>query len=383
MNNSNLFRILIEDKTLKAVKEVEFSEFNFKGRCDIQEWVESNPNVLGENLLIIGKDITETRERPELIAIDTKGNIVIIELKRDDSWYQLEWHAIRQATYLSMFSTSDIVNLFEEHLNGNNTNEGEVDQLTVKQKILEFIDEDSFDNLNKKQRLILVSHRFAKEVTSVVNWLIEKYQMDIKCIQMIPYYDKDKNTFYMLSNIILPVPGIKDIIIKADDRKFAGLGTGRAIKKDDEVTRFCNEIYDSMKNDLGELLPSKRSRWAGMCTDFRYFHLWYDGNKLWDSWGMSYRIWLYPESAQENDAVRVIFEINKRHLLNNGIDESNLNELEGYLKDYSQKHDFKFYSKDVARGIETTVGYDAEMIRKSLTNLIAGTYVKVKEAIER
>lgn len=55
MKNSNLYRIHPDEKILQAVQEIDFAEFNFKERYDIQEWVESMPDVLGEELLIIGK----------------------------------------------------------------------------------------------------------------------------------------------------------------------------------------------------------------------------------------------------------------------------------------------------------------------------------------
>ena len=120
MGSNNLYRIITDDKTLKSIKEIEFGDFDFKERYDIQEWVESNPQILGEELLIISKDLTffdETKERPDLIAIDANGNIVIIELKRDDSGSNLEWQAIKYASYLSKFSLNDILNLYEKYLN--------------------------------------------------------------------------------------------------------------------------------------------------------------------------------------------------------------------------------------------------------------------------
>ena len=51
MSTNNLYRIITDNKTLKSIKEIEFSDFNFKERYDIQEWVESNPNILGENFI--------------------------------------------------------------------------------------------------------------------------------------------------------------------------------------------------------------------------------------------------------------------------------------------------------------------------------------------
>jgi len=53
MASNNLFRIIPDQKTLKAVKEVDFIDFNIKERYDIQEWIIAPPEILAEDLLII------------------------------------------------------------------------------------------------------------------------------------------------------------------------------------------------------------------------------------------------------------------------------------------------------------------------------------------
>ncbi|WP_371367627.1 hypothetical protein SRRS_14930 [Sporomusa rhizae] len=70
------------------IHETEFSIEGFKERYDIQEWIADNPNILGEELFIIAKEFNEfdkTRERTDLLALDREGNLVVIELKRDDT----------------------------------------------------------------------------------------------------------------------------------------------------------------------------------------------------------------------------------------------------------------------------------------------------------
>ena len=48
----------------------------------------ANPRILWDDLLIIGKEFSgfdRTNERLELLAVDSAGRLVVIELKRDDS----------------------------------------------------------------------------------------------------------------------------------------------------------------------------------------------------------------------------------------------------------------------------------------------------------
>ncbi len=382
MSSYNLYRIITDEKTLKSIKEIEFGDFGFKERYDIQEWVESNPQILGEDLMIISKDLTffnDTKERPDLVAIDTNGNVVIIELKRDDSGSNVEWQAIKYASYLSKFTLNDILNLFEKYLTKYYP-ESEESEQTIHQKILDFIDEDSLDELNKKQRVILASHRFAKEVTSAVNWLIETYLMDIKCVQLIPFHDKDKGAYYIQSNTILPVPGVDELIISASEKKISSSGAVGPVKKNDRITQDCNDIYETLRIKLGVEAPDKRSRWAGIGNKMRYFHMWYS-KPYWDNWGMSYRIWFYADHPTYGNGVTVMFECSKKHLLNNGMDESTFVELLKYMKSLSTDLDGQYKTKNETHSIESVLDFDKEKIADKMKQLIQMSTENIEKII--
>ena len=83
-----LFRIDPSTHESEEVQEVDFTHLGFRERRNIQEWIAANPGILGEELLIIGKEFSgfdRTNERLDLLAVDVDGRLVVIELKRDDS----------------------------------------------------------------------------------------------------------------------------------------------------------------------------------------------------------------------------------------------------------------------------------------------------------
>ncbi|MFH1051067.1 MAG: hypothetical protein V1779_09105 [bacterium] len=393
MKSSNLYKIHENEKVLQALKEIEFSEFSFKERYDIQEWVESTPEILGEELLIIGKEFSQfdkTKERPDLIAIDSDSNIVIIELKRDDSGTSVEWQAIKYASYFSKFTLNDILNTFFTYKNKSNKISKE-NISNLEQEILEFIEKETLHDLNKKQRIILVSHRFAKEVTSAVNWLINNYNMDIKCVQLIPYYDVDIKTFYIESNTILPLPGLDEIIIRAGGNNSHLKNLTGPVKKDDEVTDFFNNINEDLKNSKidNKLIPDKISRWAGVSNTFRYFHFWYS-DELWANWDLSYKIWLYNELEKDvnrKNKFGIYFMVNKKHLLLNAIPESLIKEIEEYLK--NQKIGYKYVTDKNNIYIEKIIENKSlsndtkELILNELLKLIRSTKKDFDEIIKK
>lgn len=134
--------------------------------------------MLGEKLLVIGKELVlPSGKRLDLLAIDKQGSLAVIELKREDSGSNVEWQAIKYASYCSSFSQDEIYKYFAEYL-GTDADAAQV-------KIEEFINCEPED-LNQKQRIILVSKEFHSEVISAVLWLRES-EINIECIRLTPH----------------------------------------------------------------------------------------------------------------------------------------------------------------------------------------------------
>ena len=79
-----LFRVNAESKHTTQIGEVDFGLLGLKERRHIQEWVADHPVILGEELMIIGKEFSgfdKTNERLDLLGVDKDGKLVVIELK--------------------------------------------------------------------------------------------------------------------------------------------------------------------------------------------------------------------------------------------------------------------------------------------------------------
>ena len=96
---------------------MDFARLGLQERRDIQEWVADNPGILGDELLIIGKEFSgfdRTNERLDLLAVDFTGRLVVVELKRDDSGADAHWQAIKYASYLKRASADTIIRVAAE-----------------------------------------------------------------------------------------------------------------------------------------------------------------------------------------------------------------------------------------------------------------------------
>ena len=300
-----MFRINPDNRESEKITEVEFSRLGLQERRDIQEWIAANPGILGDDLLIIGKEFSgfdRTNERQDLMAVDRDGNLVVIELKRDDTGTDAHWQAIKYASYLSRATDDFIIGMLADHLQTSLDDAGE--------RLLQHLDADDFNDLNRNQRIILASHRFAPEVTSAVLWINEKMMVDnlITCIQLIPYQDPTNGALYLQASTIIPLPGADKYTIKVGDTlpKAGAASSGsfgdklRATfqrNRDDEISRFLRQVGRQATDGLtADVMPDKRSRWAGGGESHRYYHFWYS-RLPWSNYGFSYRVNLYAEDS--------------------------------------------------------------------------------------
>ena len=72
---------VVEGK-LEEVPESDFDKEHYEEQ--VENWIEQKPEILAENLMIIDRQLrTEEGEKPDLLAIDDEGNLVIFEVKNE------------------------------------------------------------------------------------------------------------------------------------------------------------------------------------------------------------------------------------------------------------------------------------------------------------
>jgi len=91
--------------------EVVESSLTNEGRTetyDLEEWIASNPAIIGSDLRIIGRQVSTKSGSLDLLAIDKVGNLVIVELKRDKLPRKALAQAIDYASDISSWSIDKI-----------------------------------------------------------------------------------------------------------------------------------------------------------------------------------------------------------------------------------------------------------------------------------
>lgn len=206
-----MYKINKSSNSIQRLEQKSFSSLGFRERDHLQEWISKQPDVLGEDFLIIQKEFSgfdDTQERLDLLALDKQGALVIIENKLDDSGKDVTWQALKYASYCSGLSKANITKIYQQYLDV--TEPG----TSAEERISDFMDGQDFEEivLNKgvTQRIILIAAKFRKEVTSTVLWLMN-FKVRFQCFRATPFAMGEE--LFLNVEQIIPTQDAEDYMI--------------------------------------------------------------------------------------------------------------------------------------------------------------------------
>ncbi|AYF04189.1 DUF4268 domain-containing protein (plasmid) [Paracoccus yeei] len=231
---------------LKKLDQTRFSALNLRERDHLQEWLANQPDALGEDLLIIQKEFdgfADTRERLDLLALDSDGQLVVIENKLDDSGRDVTWQALKYAAYVSSLTKAQIIDIYKQYLDrycgGGN----------AVQNICDFLGEENLDevvlNPSQNQRLMFIAAHFRKEVTATVLWLRE-HGIDARCFKVVPYVFGEE--LFVDIQPVIPTPEAADFMISMVEKESEAKSAQGAQKTSHKLRyEFWTQCLESMR----------------------------------------------------------------------------------------------------------------------------------------
>lgn len=226
-----MYKVDKPTNSLHSLQEVSFSSLGFTERYHLQEWLAKNPQALtrdnDDELLIIQKEFAgfdDTKERLDLLALDKKGNLVIIENKLDDSGRDVVWQALKYAGYCANLRKEQILDIFQLYLDKYDPEETR----PAAEVLAEFLEYETLDevliNQSRTQRIIMVAASFRKEVTNTAQWLMQ-FGLRVQCFKVTPYKFND-DVFVDIRQVI-PTPEAESYMIgmaqkEAEEQSVSG-----------------------------------------------------------------------------------------------------------------------------------------------------------------
>lgn len=207
-----IFRIA-GDK-IAPIETTTFQEAEVRERRDIQRMLKTDISVISgdspdNEILVVAEEFSHWEDsdlRIDLLGIDKKTNLVVIELKRTESGGHMDLQAIRYAAMISELTFDNLVTAHSKYLAKSESDKD------AKNELLKFLEkEPSEDRFGQEVKIILVSAGFDKELTTSVLWLNDS-GLDIRCVRIQPYAHNKE--ILLDVQTIIPLPETAEYQVK-------------------------------------------------------------------------------------------------------------------------------------------------------------------------
>jgi len=178
-------------------KFVQFKEENFQEEnkeLDLEDLLEKNPDYFfSENrILIVGRQVlTNLNTSIDLLGVDSRGNTIVIELKRNKTPRETLAQLLEYASYIENIDYEQLNEIFQQYY-GDETNLEEYHS-----EYFEDNDADQNISWNKSMKLIIVAQEVTPEIRQT-SLFLRKKGIDIYCAEF--KYFKDKSNHRILSS---------------------------------------------------------------------------------------------------------------------------------------------------------------------------------------
>ena len=226
----------IMDGRLQAI-DTSLAESNRREAQDLESWSVSEPEILGSDIALIGRQ-SRTQSGPlDLLGIDKAGNVVVIELKRD----RLPREALTQAIdYASDVASWSIDKLSEECVSLN------------QQPLLDLLSEKFPDvdieslSINASQRILLVGFSISADLERMIKWLTSAFDVNINAV--ILNYTKSSSGDELLTKAV--------IVSEEEERRLSGRRKFKVPMSDEPGTYEEEELQSLVSEYLSSGLYS-------------------------------------------------------------------------------------------------------------------------------
>lgn len=266
-----------------------------------ENWLENSPHVLFDDdnystVMWIGRQVTASFQEfiryPDLIGIDSNGDLVIVELKKGKTPREVVAQIFEYAAWASKLKYEDLNALAIKYYE----NDEQFKTMELKDIFNSIFYPDNEEyvetKFNTKQRLFIVAEEISKSVKEVVKYLNQIGNIDINCIKYEVFkasnsefyisteIEESSNSFPVNSRLVLPsderwngeVPvkevvkdAVYNITNKSKDKKFTpkevisfilqkypnfNISTARCQLIQDCVNHTSRKHYKSGQQDL-------------------------------------------------------------------------------------------------------------------------------------
>ena len=188
---------------------VEFDEAPFDAEHDeseLENWLEENPEGILENnsgILIIGRQVrTSLGGFIDLLGVDRKGDMVVIELKRDKTPRETIAQALEYASFIDRLDYIELEEISRSYMKDETLNLAEFHRDRYE------LESDDAVAFNKDQHIVLVGQRITAGIRQTEEFLGSK-GVRVTCVEFTYFQTSNGKDRLMSRETVVESDGVK------------------------------------------------------------------------------------------------------------------------------------------------------------------------------
>ncbi|MFO1078018.1 MAG: hypothetical protein U1E73_09900 [Planctomycetota bacterium] len=250
-------------RSFSSLQSPSLAEAGVLERADLQSCIANSSEAffaeIGERLFLIGQEVvpsTTVADRIDLLAADPEGAIVIVELKRGSNKLHM-LQAISYAGMLAHWSADE----FRSLMPGDRWD-----------ALCDFLEVD-VEELNRRQRILLVAEAYDYALLSGAEWLSERHGVDLRCCTVSLATDTATGAEYLACASVYPPPALAEQSV-ARTRSVRGTRPLKWSDWDDAIEAIQNrDLADFARREIDSGRENTPRR--------RILHFRLDGKRRW------------------------------------------------------------------------------------------------------
>jgi hypothetical protein len=185
-----------------AVMKISKKPLDYEHR--LEKWLIDDISILSPNLAVIGSQIiTPHGKKIDIMAMNSVGEVIIIELKRDKTYREVIAQVLDYATWIRDLDYDDLNNILNKY--GKSEHKDIEDFFT--EKFEKDVEEVEF---NSDHKMIIVGSDIDDSTVRIINYLAkEPYSVNINAVNFNYFKDSDGHEF-LAQAFIMPEENITE-----------------------------------------------------------------------------------------------------------------------------------------------------------------------------
>ncbi len=235
---------IIKGRTLEEIKK---SRLKFEEQ--IEDWLEEDISMISPDLMVIGRQVeTDFGGVIDLLCIDSTGDLVLIELKRDKTPRDVTAQVLDYAAWVKDLSNDKIQEIANSYLG---------DRGPLEKAFKERFGEELPEILNEHHKMLIVASQIDSSTERIVEYLSDTYGVNINAITFHYFEDSEGNEF--LARVFLIEP--EQVEYRTRTRTTSKRKPNLTFKELEELadSRGVGELYRKLVDGLSSVFEIKRT----------------------------------------------------------------------------------------------------------------------------